>query len=76
MAETNCSQGENTNWFHEKLSFTMFVCLFHQKHLVPMGGVMSQLRDVKMKLDTVQHLESKKDLLQDVEDITRFVVFR
>ena len=37
---------------------------------------MSQLVNVKMELDTVQHLELKKDLLLDVELIRRYVIFR
>ena len=41
-----------------------------------MEGVMSQLGDVKMEPDTVQHLELKKDLLRDVEGIKRSVIFR
>ena len=41
-----------------------------------MGSVMSQLEDVEMKPDIVQHLELEKDLLLDVKGITRFVIFR
>ncbi|XP_027046688.1 uncharacterized protein LOC113674409 [Pocillopora damicornis] len=41
-----------------------------------MEGVMSQLVDVKMEPDTMQHLELKKDLLRDVEEIERSVIFR
>ena len=37
---------------------------------------MSQLLDVKMEPDTVQHLKLAKDLLLDVEVITRSVIFR
>ena len=37
---------------------------------------MSQLVDVTMEPDTVQHLELKKDLLRDVEEIERSVIFR
>ena len=37
---------------------------------------MSQLGDVKMEPDTVQHLELKKDLLRDVEEFERSVIFR
>ena len=37
---------------------------------------MSQSVDVKMEPDTVQHLELKKDLLRDVEEIERSVIFR
>ena len=37
---------------------------------------MSQLVDVKMEPDTMQHLELKKDLLRDVEEIERSVIFR
>ena len=37
---------------------------------------MSQLVNVKMEPDTVQHLELKKDLLLDVELIRRYVIFR
>ena len=37
---------------------------------------MSQLIDVKMEPDTVQHLKLTKDLLPDVEVITRSVIFR
>ena len=37
---------------------------------------MSQLVNVKMEPDTVQHLELKKDLLRDVEEIERSVIFR
>ena len=37
---------------------------------------MSQLVDVKMEPDTVQHLELKKDLLRDVGVIERSVIFR
>ena len=37
---------------------------------------MSQLVNVKMEPDTVQHLELKKDLLLDVEFIRRYVIFR
>ena len=37
---------------------------------------MSQLVDVKMEPDTVQHLELKKDLLRDVGEIERSVIFR
>ena len=60
----------------EKLSFTIFVCLFHQKHLVPREEEMSQSVDVKMEPDTVQHLELKKNLLLDVERSTGYVIFR
>ena len=41
-----------------------------------MEGVISQLVDVKMEPDTVQHLELKKDLLLDVKVIKRYVIFR
>ena len=42
-----------------------------------MEGEMSQLGDVKMEPDTVQHLELKKDLLRDEEEeIERSVIFR
>ena len=41
-----------------------------------MEGVISQLVDVKMEPDTVQRLEPKKDLLRDVEEIERSVIFR
>ena len=41
-----------------------------------MEGVMSQLVNVKMEPDTVQHLELKKDLLLDVKVIKRSVIFR
>ena len=41
-----------------------------------MEGVMSQLVNVKMEPDTVQHLELKKDLLLDVKVIKRAVIFR
>ena len=41
-----------------------------------MEGMMSQLVNVKMEPDTVQHLELKKDPLLDVEVITRSVIFR
>ena len=41
-----------------------------------MEGVMSKLVDVKMEPDTVHHLELKKDLLRDVEEIERSVIFR
>ena len=41
-----------------------------------MEGVMSQLVDVKMEPDTVQHLELKKDLLLDVKVIKTYVIFR
>ena len=37
---------------------------------------MSQLVNVKMEPDTVQHLELKKDLLLDVELIRRYVIYR
>ena len=37
---------------------------------------MSQLVDVKMEPDTMQHLELKKDLFRDVEEIERSVIFR
>ena len=37
---------------------------------------MSKLLDVKTKPDTVQHLKLTKDLLLDVEVITRSVIFR
>ena len=37
---------------------------------------MSQLVNVKMEPDTVQHLELKKDLLLDVKVIKRSVIFR
>ena len=37
---------------------------------------MSQLLDVKMEPDTVQNLKLTKDLLLDVEVITRSVIFR
>ena len=37
---------------------------------------MSQLVDVKMEPDTVQRLELKKDLLRDVEEIEKSVIFR
>ena len=37
---------------------------------------MFQLLDVKMEPDTVQHLKFTKDLLLDVEVITRSVIFR
>ena len=37
---------------------------------------MAQLVDVKMELDTVKHLELKKDLLLDVKVIKRSVIFR
>ena len=37
---------------------------------------MSQLVNVKMEPDTVQHSELKKDLLLDVELIRRYVIFR
>ena len=37
---------------------------------------MSQLIDVKMEPDTVQYLKLTKDLLLDVEVITRSVIFR
>ncbi|XP_066019482.1 uncharacterized protein [Pocillopora verrucosa] len=47
-----------------------------RKFEVPMEGVISQLVDVKMEPDTVQHLELKKDLLRDVEEIERSVIFR
>ena len=42
-----------------------------------MEGVISQLVDVKMEPDTVQHSELKKDLLRDEEEeIERSVIFR
>ena len=41
-----------------------------------MEGVISQLVDVKMEPVTVQHSELKKDLLRDVEEIERSVIFR
>ena len=37
---------------------------------------MSQLVNVKMEPDTVQHLELKKDPFLDVEVITRSLIFR
>ena len=60
----------------EKLSFTMFACLFHQKHLVPREEVIFQLLDAKMDPDTVQHVELKKNLLLDVKGITRYGIFK
>ena len=41
-----------------------------------MEGVMSQLVNVMMEPDTVEHLELEKDPLLDVEVITRSVIFR
>ena len=54
----------------------MIVCLFHQKHLVPREEVISQLVDVKMEPDTLQHLELKKNILLVVERITRDLISR
>ena len=58
-----------------KLLAYLYAC-FIKKHLALTEGVMSQLLDVKMEPDTVQHLKLTKDLLLDVEVITRSVIFR
>lgn len=60
----------------EKLSFIMFVCLFHQKHLVPREEVISQSVNAGMEPDTVQLLEVDKNILLVVERITRDLISR